>query len=521
MLQDCPWAVKRWLPHFPLVARASKIRREMGQVSTTPGGRPEGRRAALAVLAVLALAAAVRGPDLLSRALNYEEALCWFYARIPLRVQWERDIRGPLNYASLAPLARLSPRPEPVRLLPFVAGTASTLLPFLVRGLPLGARAVSAAFLALSPPLVRQSQDADGCSLGFLVEGLALVLAMSYALEGGRWRVVGHGLLSLLAPQVHAAFLWGLLGRAALFALLFRRSRRARALLASCLPGIAGAALSLLIFKPPPLRGGGARAAAALLLVLVEPTTGFATSLRDLAWAQALWLLAVPALLLAAIGGMGLWRRGFWGRIPVAAGLSAALLFVGAVWARGLPPLARYLLPLCLPFSLCLGAGVGVLPTRATARLLVPVFAAQAFGCAAYLARPYYGVDWREAARALERSVGPGEAVVLHPPSAGLMLRHYLGRRLDLRPRGLHWFTAKGFFVGPEGRPFEPDWRREVLRASEGRRAVWVLLWSLNPTRPRPPRRLDGLELDRLIPVRGYAESAVLARYRPTRRGGR
>jgi len=184
----------------------------------------------------------------------------------------------------------------------------------------------------------------------------------------------------------------------------------------------------------------------------------------------------------------------------VSTGLFSALIFVLAVGVRGLEPLPRYLLPLLFPFAICFGAGL----ERRKAWALIPVFSAQLAGCVAYLSRPYYGVDWREAATVLKANLRPGEVVVLHPPAAGLVLRHYL-KGVDLRPKGIHWFTAKGFFVGREGRPYRPDWRREALSAAREGRAVWVLFWSLNPKGREPPRRVDSLRLMRKVRVRGYA----------------
>lgn len=462
----------------------------------------------VALLGILALSVALRGPGLFSRALDYEEALCWFYARIPLSVQWRRDIRGPLNYAPLAPAALLSPRPEFVRLVSFFVGTASSLLPFWLPGLPLRTQIGAATFLAFSPPLVRQSQGADGCAFGFLLEGLALLLAISYALHGGTWCALGHGLLSLLSLQIHVAFGWSLIGRMVLFS-LWGRSRKARVLLLSGLPGTLGMALVLLLSRPPPLKGGIEKIAASVVLTLVEPSMGFVTSLRDFPQVQVLWLFGLVACFLSFSGGVMLWRKGLWGRVIIASGLSAALLFIFAVGVKGLPPLPRYLLPAIFPFAICFGVGFS---GKRGGWLAVPVFAIQILGSLAYLSRPYYGVDWREAAKILEAEVGADEPVVLHPPAAGLMLRHYLHRPLDLRPRGIHWFTAKGFFVGPEGRDFRPNWGGETLRAAkEG--TVWVVFWNLNPKGREPPDRVKDLKLVRQIRIKGYAESAMLARY--------
>ena len=412
------------------------------------------------------------------RELTFDEAATAYFAALPWSELWgaagRQETNPPLFYAIAGLAARLGMPPEGLRVASILPDAATTLVAGLLAW-RLGGRfaGLAAAWLvACSATLVELSLEARAYPLLGMLGMLALLAALT-ALRDGRWPwFAALGAVEALALYTHnvAAIMLGALN---LFALALWLGGQVRAggvrrwLLVQ-----AGVALAWLFWLPtvlfqlgdtlgtfwipvPTLQG---------LRYAVQKVVGLPWIAWPQPWADGLFLLlgAAGAALLLRRGGLARWSA--LGLLAVLAAVPAATWLISQ-WR----PLmnGRVLLWLVPVFI--------VLAAVALGRLRWAGMAAAALLCLAQLQavpfwRPTASTErWPEAAALLRERMRPGEAILIQPMEAELMLRHHGWNAAGYELHGMRDIGWYGRFPGHAVLPHGP------VPAFAPDRPVWIV----------------------------------------------
>lgn len=384
-------------------------------------------RLGAALLAILAVAAALRFATLGQQSLWLDEAYTARLVRMRLGDMLgaigQSESTPPLYYLLAWAWARAFGFGEAgLRSLSAAAGTATVLVGFAAARRAAGPRAAlaAAAVLAVHPLLVWFSQEARAYALATLLVAVSLwCWAHLRAGAGGRWWVAwaAAGAAAVLT-HYFAAFAVG----AQAAHLLWRGPDRRRAALAALAP-----AATLLALVPLALaqRGTGHAAyiaegslARRLLQVPKQLLVGYASP------AQAVTAAAAAALVAVALLGLRREPAPRAGRAALGLALAvlaapAALALLGADYLNG-----RNVIVALPALAVAIGAGLAV---RRRGAWLAAALAAVLLAVTLLVAASprFQRDDWRGAARALGRGVGP-RVLVASPGFAALPLSQYL-----------------------------------------------------------------------------------------------
>lgn len=515
------------------------------------------RRSALALLAVLLLAFALRLWGLSDHNIWWDEGLAAWAARLPIDgiIEWTaHDVHPPLYFILLAGWWRLAGDGEfALRAFSVLTGVVAVAGLYGLANTVLGRRAglLSALFLAISVFAVSWSQEMRMYCLASALAVGALWSAFQFAQTGSRRAALCHALLV-------AAGLWTLylfiivpiaanLGYAVLW-LKRGRPRREGALWLGSQALAAGLFLPWLIHAVTRMPTWSSSEAfdplTFLQLYASMLTTGISTNLD----AYGLWTLA--GMVVFALALFALWRakvgraqRSAILALLVGVGLPALIVYLVSLpihlfYAPRLAP--RYLLPLAPCFYALLGMGIAHLWQRhraigLAATLVIVLTSAR--GTAEVLAPRIRTDDYLTLSSILTAQRFESDSLILHSDRDWpLLAAHYpgawsgvpygapvdAGGALSALPR--QWGEGEGVWLisTPDAQRVDPQAR---IRMWLSERAVMSRTWSLGDNvlqffarTPERAARLDAFATPalagQLSPVLGLSEARLpLDRY--------
>ena len=469
------------------------------------------------ILLLLPATAFLLGLPALRWPFSQDEVLTLILGRAPIGTALRCDVHPPLFYLWAKPILWLGGSIAWLRTTSLLLSALGATLIFLLAQTLWGLRGsiLPVSLFLLSPLRLSLAPCARPFSLALSLDLLALLMAILYIKRGKAEYLALHALFSMTAVLTYALFTLSLLGRLAGGLLAHRR--RGLKLVILSLPALSSVAAFHLL---SPASGSAylqpnLSFLTGLFIGLSEPGLGVSW----FGWPREEVLVPLSILSAVAIWGAILCYREGGGARLIALSLALSVLGLGTVCGLGLvQPLGRYGMVALGPFVLCAGRaswGLRHRLMRAFCRVCLGGLIATGVGAVALLPRAQLTLDWPSLAEVVRRNVNPGEILICDPPSAGVILRRYLRKPVNLIPKGEVWFTRLGHFEGLNGRPFKAEKARmEMRKASKDAGRIWVLRWSnAPPVWPTFPKEL-GFKPVILWEFRGKVESAMLVLYR-------
>lgn len=412
------------------------------------------------------------------RELTFDEAATAYFASLPWSELWgaagRQETNPPLFYALAGIAARLGLSPEGLRLVSILPDAATAAVAGLLAWRLGGARAgLAAAWLvACSATLIELSLEARAYSLLGLLGVLAILLALT-ALRDGRWRwFTALGLVEALALYTHnvAAIMLAALNGFALVLWLGGQVRPGMERRWLAVQG--GVALAWLFWLPTVLFQLGDTLGRfwipvptlTALRYAVQKVVGLPWIDWPQPWADAAFIG------LGAAGAALLVRRRHLGRW-VALGLVAVLALVpAATWiiSQWRPLMnGRVLLWLVPVFIVLVAVALGRMRWAGLAL-------AALLGAAQLHAVPFWRTTaaaerWPEVAALLNARMQPGDAILVVPMEAELMLRHHGWNAAGYELYGTRDVAWYGRFPGRSVAP------GEAMPAPAPDKTIWIV----------------------------------------------
>jgi uncharacterized membrane protein len=411
-----------------------------------------------------------------NRELTFDEAATAYFASLPWSDLWgaagRQETNPPLFYAIAGLAARLGLSPEGLRLVSILPDAATAAVAGLLAWRLGGALAgLAAAWLvATSATLIELSLEARAYSLLGLLGLLAILLALT-ALRDGRWRwFAALGLVEALALYTHnvAAIMLGALNGFALILWLGGQVRPGTVQRWLLVQGSVVLAwlywLPTVLFQARETLGRFWIPVPTLttLRYAVQKVVGLPWIAWPQPWADAAFIAlgAAGAALLVLRGRLGRWAA--LGLVAVLAAVPAATWIISQ-WR----PLmnGRVLLWLVPVFIVLVAVALGRMRWAGLAL-------AALLGVAQLHALPFWrpiaaAERWPDVAALLRTRMQPGDAILVVPMEAELMLRHHGWNAAGYELYGIRDVAWYGRFPG---RVLEPG---EAMPAPD--RPVWIV----------------------------------------------